>query len=95
MSTLNNIASVIPVFNGEDYHILTVKMRFYLRSQCLWDVVVFESDPPPLTANPIIAQMKAHEEEKLKKDKAITCLYSGLTDHIFTKIMNLGTPKQV
>jgi hypothetical protein len=33
---------------------------------------VFESDPPPLTANPIIAQMKAHEEEKLKKDKAIT-----------------------
>jgi hypothetical protein len=56
---------------------------------------VFESDPPPLTANPIIAQMKAHEEEKLKKDKVITCLYSGLTDHIFTKIMNLGTPKQV
>jgi hypothetical protein len=70
-------------------------MRFYLRSQDLWNVVVSDSDPPPLTANPTIAQMKAHEEEKLKKDKTITCLHSGLADHIFTKIMDLETPKQV
>ncbi|KAL3612509.1 hypothetical protein D5086_003529 [Populus alba] len=70
-------------------------MRFYLRSQGLWNVVVTDSDPPPLIANPTIAQMKAHEEEKLKKDKAIICLHSGLADHIFTKIMNLETPKQV
>jgi hypothetical protein len=54
---------------------------------------VFDYDPPPLTANPTIDQMKAHKEEKLKKD--ITCLHFGLTDHIFTKIMNLETPKQV
>jgi len=70
-------------------------MRFYLRSQSLWNVVVSNSDPPPLTANPIIAQMEAHKEEKLEKDKVITCLYFGLTNHIFTKIMNLKTPKQV
>jgi len=70
-------------------------MRFYLRFQVLWNVVLSDSDPPPLTANPTIAQMKSHEEEKLKKDKDITCLHSGLTDHIFTKIMNLETPKQV
>eukprot|EP00258_Populus_trichocarpa_P043537 XP_024459556.1 uncharacterized protein LOC112328004 [Populus trichocarpa] len=95
MSTSSNSASAIPVFNGEHYHIWAVKMRFYLRSQGLWNVVVSDSDPPPLTANPIIAQMKAHEEEKLKKDKANTCLYSGLADHIFTKIMDLETPKEV
>ena len=70
-------------------------MRFYLRSQGLWNVVVTDSDPPPLNANPTIAQMKAHEEEKLKKDKTIICLHSGLANHIFTKIMNLETPKQV
>ena len=34
--------------------------------------MVTDSDPPPLNANPTIAQMKAHEEEKLKKDKTIT-----------------------
>ena len=61
-------------------------MRFYLKSQGLWNVVVFDSDPPPLTANPIIAQMKAHEEKKLKKDKVITCLHSGLAYHMFFKI---------
>ena len=54
-----------------------------------------DSDPPPLTANPTIAQMKAYGEEKLKKDKAITCLHSGLADHMFMKIMDFETPKQV
>jgi hypothetical protein len=95
MSTSSNSTSAIPVFSGEHYHIWAVKMRFYLRSQGLWNIVVSDSDPLPLTANPTIAQMKAHEEEKLKKDKAITCLHSGLADHIFTKIMDLETPKQV
>jgi hypothetical protein len=97
MFTSSNSASSIPLFNGEHYHIWGVKMRFYLRSQGLWNVVVFDSDsdPPPLTANPTIAQMNTHEEEKLKKDKAITYLQSGLADHIFTKIMDLETPKQV
>jgi hypothetical protein len=47
-------------------------MRFYLRSQGLWNVVVTDSDPSPLNANPTIAQMKAYEEEKLKKDKVVT-----------------------
>ena len=54
-----------------------------------------EANPPPLGANPTVAQMKAYEEEKLKKDKVITYLHSGLVDHIFTKIMDLETPKQV
>ena len=82
MTPSSNISSVIPVFNGEHYHIWAVKMRFYLRSQGLWNVVMSEADPPPLGANPTVAQMKAYEEEKLKKDKAITCLHSGLVDHI-------------
>ncbi|KAL6315072.1 hypothetical protein AAG906_030925 [Vitis piasezkii] len=95
MSPSSNTSSVIPVFSGEHYHIWVVKMRFYLRSQGLWNVVMSEADPSPLGANPTVAQMKAYEEEKLKKDKAITCLHSGLAEHIFTKIMNLDTPKQV
>jgi hypothetical protein len=57
--------------------------------------VTFETDLSSLTANHIIAQMKAYKEEKLNEDKAITCLHSGLADHIFTKIIDLETPKQV
>ncbi|KAL6314884.1 hypothetical protein AAG906_029101 [Vitis piasezkii] len=67
---------VIPVFNGKHYHIWVVKMRFYLRSQGLWNVVMFKADPPSLGANHI-------------KDKTITCLHLGLANHIFTKIMDL------
>ena len=81
------------MFNGEHYHIWVVKMMFYLGSQGLWNVVMSEADPPPLGANLIVARMKAQDEEKLKKDKAITCLHSGLADHIFTKIMDLETTK--
>ena len=74
MSTSNSISSIIPVFNGEHYHIWSVKMRLYLRSQGLWNVVMSEADPPPLRENPTVAQMKAYEEEKLKKDKNLKIL---------------------
>jgi hypothetical protein len=57
--------------------------------------VTSETDLSSLTANHIIAQMKAYKKEKLNEDKAITCLHSGLADHIFTKIIDLETPKQV
>ncbi|KAK0573764.1 hypothetical protein LWI29_013191 [Acer saccharum] len=33
--------------------------------------------------------MKQHEEEKMKKDKAVTCLHSALIDSVFTGIMHL------
>ncbi|XP_074377462.1 uncharacterized protein LOC141718983 [Apium graveolens] len=95
MSSSSSTSSLIPMFNGENYHIWAVKMRFYLKSQGLWSVVLFEEDPPPLRGNPTIAQIKVNEEERLKKDKTITCLHSALTDQIFTKIMDLETPKQV
>ncbi|KAJ6701195.1 hypothetical protein OIU74_012532 [Salix koriyanagi] len=70
-------------------------MKFFLRSQGLWNIVETDADPIPLNEDPTLAQMKVFEEEKLKKDKAITCLHSGVADHIFTKIMNLETPKQI
>ena len=95
MSASSNQASAIPLFSGENYHIWAVKMRFYLRSQGLWNVVATNADPSPLLPNPTLAQIRAFEEEKLKKDKAITCLHSGLADHIFTKIMDLESPKLV
>lgn len=54
-----------------------------------------DEDPPALRENPTLAQIKAHEEEKLKKDKALTCIHSCLADDIFTSIMHLDSPKAV
>ena len=95
MSTSSSASSTVSMFNGEHYHIQAVKMRFHLRSLGLWNVVIFEANPSPMATNPTIAQMKADDEEKLKKYKVITSLHSGLTDHVFTKTINLETPKQV
>ena len=95
MSTSSNNSAAIPVFSRENYHIWAVKMKFYLKSQELWNIVVSNSDPPALPTNPTLAQIRAHEEEKLKKNKAITCLHLGLADHVFTKIMDLKTPNLV
>uniref|UniRef100_A0A0R0K5I8 Uncharacterized protein n=1 Tax=Glycine max TaxID=3847 RepID=A0A0R0K5I8_SOYBN len=58
-----------------------------LISQSLWNVVISKVDTPLLEENPTIACMKACDKEKPKKDKTITCMHSGLSDHIFTKII--------
>ncbi|KAJ4728947.1 Retrovirus-related Pol polyprotein from transposon TNT 1-94 [Melia azedarach] len=86
---------IVPMFTGENYQIWVVKMKSYLKSIGLWDAVETGRDPPPLRANPTIAQMKQYEEELLKKDKALTVLHSALADHVFTGIMALETAKEV
>ncbi|XP_040938122.1 uncharacterized protein [Gossypium hirsutum] len=84
-----------PVFAGENYYIWVVKMKIYLQAQDLWSVVKNDFEPPPLRANPIIAQMRQHAEESTKKHKALVCLQNGVTDVIFTRIMACSTPKEV
>ncbi|KAL4362176.1 hypothetical protein GQ457_04G021850 [Hibiscus cannabinus] len=70
-------------------------MKVYLRSLGLWNVVETNEDPPALRVNPTLAQLKAYNEDFLKKDKALTSIHSGLADHIFTSIMDLETPMSV
>ncbi|KAL4309450.1 hypothetical protein GQ457_01G023190 [Hibiscus cannabinus] len=70
-------------------------MKVYLRSLGLWNAVETDEDPPALRANPTLAQLKAYNEDLLKKDIALTCINSRLAYHIFTSIMDLETPKSV
>ncbi|XP_016673312.1 uncharacterized protein [Gossypium hirsutum] len=83
-----------PVFTGENYHIWVVKMRTYLQALDLWSVVENDFEPPPLRANPPIAQIRQHGEERAKKHKAMACLQNGVSDVIFTRIMACDSPKQ-
>ncbi|KAK0582018.1 hypothetical protein LWI29_020521 [Acer saccharum] len=95
ISTRSSTAIPIPRFSGESYQILVVKMRSYLKSFGLWEFVDQDKQIPPLRANPTIAQIKQHEEEKMKKEKAVACLHSALTDAVFTSIMHLETAKEI
>ncbi|XP_052484024.1 uncharacterized protein LOC128039744 [Gossypium raimondii] len=83
-----------PVFVGENYHIWVVKMKTYLLAFDLWEVIDVDREPPPLKANPTIAQMRQYSEECAKKHKAMSCLQNGVSDVIFTRIMACETPKQ-
>ncbi|TXG46600.1 hypothetical protein EZV62_027900 [Acer yangbiense] len=95
MATGSSAALHVPQFSGENYQIWVVKMRSYLKSFGLWEYVAEDKQVPALRANPTIAQIKQHEEEKMKRDKAITCLHSALTDSVFTTIMHLETAKEI
>ena len=95
MSTGSNAAIPVPRFSGESYQIWVVKMRSYLKSFGLWEFVDQDKQTPPLRANPTIAQIKQHEEEKMKKEKVVACLHSSLTDAVFTSIMHLETAKEI
>ncbi|TXG68564.1 hypothetical protein EZV62_003499 [Acer yangbiense] len=95
MSTGSSTAIPVPRFSGESYQIWVVKMRSYLKSFGLWEFVDQDKQIPLLRANPTIAQIKQHEEEKMKKEKAVACLHSALTDAVFTSIMHLETAKEI
>ncbi|OMO69325.1 Integrase, catalytic core [Corchorus capsularis] len=69
-------------------------MKTYLQAFDLWDVVDTGRDPPPLRANPTLAQMKQHADECAKKFKAMACIQHAVSDVIFTRIMACDTPKQ-
>lgn len=50
-------------------------------------------DPPLYNAKPYLAQRRVYNEDKLKQ--VSTYLLSGLVDYVFTKFMDLSTPKQI
>ncbi|KAG8488945.1 hypothetical protein CXB51_017000 [Gossypium anomalum] len=81
------------VFAGENYNIWAMKMKTYQQAHDLWNVVLNDIKPPPLRANQTIAQIKQHSEDTTKKYKAMSCLQSGVSDVIFTRIMACDTPK--
>ncbi|GJV74903.1 retrovirus-related pol polyprotein from transposon TNT 1-94 [Tanacetum coccineum] len=95
MASSTTTTPAIPVFFGTHYHIWAVKMKAYLKSQGLWKVVETNESTPALGENPTVAQLRTYDTKSLKKDKALTCLHSGIADQIFTSIMELETPKVV
>ncbi|XP_017622230.1 uncharacterized protein LOC108466418 [Gossypium arboreum] len=60
----------------------------------LWEVDNSDIEPAPLKANPTVAQIRQHADERTKRHKAISCIQNCVSDVIFTRIMACETPKQ-
>ncbi|XP_031276881.1 uncharacterized protein LOC116135317 [Pistacia vera] len=85
-------ASLLPlVFNGEHYHIWAVEIKAYLRGQGLWQYVEEEKQPPQLGPNPTLNQIRLHEEEASKAQRALSHIHSVVTDLVFIRIMACET----
>ncbi|XP_021598811.1 uncharacterized protein LOC110604810 [Manihot esculenta] len=79
------------VFTGENYQSWVVKMTAYLQSWDLWEVEDEDLEIDQLPDNQTMQQIKTHKEKTTKKFKAKTCLYSAVSESLFTRIMNLET----
>ncbi|KAG8480088.1 hypothetical protein CXB51_025337 [Gossypium anomalum] len=52
-----------------------------------------DAEPAPLKANPTVAQIKQHVDERTKRHKAMSCIQNSVSDVIFTRIMACESPK--
>lgn len=82
------------MFTGENYDFEAAKMKAYLKAYDLWEITESGTEPPPLRANPTIAQLKQHNEEAAKKFKALSCIQYVISDAIFTRIITCETAKE-
>ncbi|RDY10305.1 hypothetical protein CR513_05198, partial [Mucuna pruriens] len=92
--TSSNALCLTPMFNDENYHTWAIKMKFFLRSQGLWNVVIYEDNPLLLRENPTITLMKdkiQDEFEGCNKDRSIRLL----TLKTKVKLMKINDNKSI
>ncbi|KAH1046108.1 hypothetical protein J1N35_036892 [Gossypium stocksii] len=94
MSSASFSRPPLPVFNGENYHICVVKIKTYLQAFNLWEVVNADVESPPLRANPTIAQIRQHSDNRAKKYNVMLCLQICVSNVILVRIMTYETPKE-
>lgn len=85
----------IPLFTGENFEIWCVRMRTFLRSQDLWEIVEKGYSIEPLISFGGGGAEEDHFKEIRKKDaKALCFLQQGISDTVFPKIMEATKAKQ-
>lgn len=76
METKTNISHVaLPIFDGENYDMWTVRMESYLEALDVWEAIEEDYDVPSLPNNLTMAQLKYHKERKTRKAKAKSVLF--------------------
>ncbi|KAA8528714.1 hypothetical protein F0562_036069 [Nyssa sinensis] len=94
--TSNVFSPIIPpVFTGENYQTWAVRMTAYLQVVDLWEAVEADYEIAPLLGSLTMQAIKIHNERMNKKFKAKSCLYSIVSEALFTKIMTLESAKDI
>ncbi|KAJ8747501.1 hypothetical protein K2173_013763 [Erythroxylum novogranatense] len=94
MASSSQFSNPLVILTGENFHIWSVKVQAYLEAFDLWETVTKDKPTPALPANPTLAQIKYHSEEKAKKSKAKSLIQNSVADSVFHKIMACKTAKE-
>ena len=69
-----------PRFDGTNYSLWAVRMKFYLKGVNLWEYTQGEVSVPVLRQNPTVAQIKRHEDVIARTNRAVTTLHNAVLD---------------
>ena len=61
MQSENSVFS-LPVFEGENYHLWTIRMEAFLDASDLWKAIEKDCEVGVFPENPSLNQMKSHKE---------------------------------
>ena len=92
MDQQSNMSSKVPLFDGEDYDLWSVRMKSYMISIGLevWTLVEKGYDVPKVTPTEVDDKKKFWEHAK-----ALNTIQVGLSKKIISKVLNYKTAKQL
>nr|KYP54373.1 hypothetical protein KK1_000560 [Cajanus cajan] len=70
----SNSSSPPPIFAGKNYHLWDENMGTYLTAQSFWVIMKNGSNSPPLLENPIVTQMRSHNDEVPKEIRVLAII---------------------
>ena len=84
-----------PRFDGTNYSLWALRMKFHMKGLHLWNHTQGEVVVPELGGNPSIAAMKRHEDMMARANRAVSTLHSAMSDAILTRFVSCETAKQI
>ena len=84
-----------PRFDGTNYSLWAMRMRFYMKGLHLWNHTQGEVVVPELTGNPTVAAIKRHEDMLARANRAVSTLHSAMSDAILSRLLSCETAKEI
>ena len=84
-----------PRFDGTNYSLWAMQMKFYLKGLHLWEHTQGEVAVPELSGNPTIAAIKRHEDVSARTNRAVSTLHTAMSDEILSRLLSCETAKEI
>ena len=84
-----------PRFDGTNYSLWAVSMKFHLKGVNLWEYTQGEVSVLVLRQNPTVAQIKRHEDVIARSNRAVTALHNAVSDEILSRLLSCERTKEI